>query len=241
MSGHSKWKNIAHKKEKTDGERAKLFTKLSREIIVAVREGGSDPASNGKLREIIAKARAGNVPSDNINRVITRAGSSSTENYDPITYEGYGPSGVAVIVETMTDNRNRTAGEMRHYFDKYGGNMGAAGCVSWSFDRRGVIVINREGRDEDEVMMTALDAGALDFEPQDEVFEIITDPDSFSSVRDTLEELGYEFLSAEVEMIPQTWVKLTSDDDIKHMKKMLEMMEDNDDVQHVWHNWEDPE
>lgn len=240
MSGHSKWHNIAGKKGKTDAQRAKVFTKLSREIIVCVREGGPNTDSNGRLRDIIAKARANNVPSDNINRVIARAaGNTESDNYESINYEGYGPSGVAVIVETMTDNRNRTASDVRHYFDKYGGNMGATGCVSWMFDRKGVFVIDREGLDEDAVMLEALDAGAEDFAAEDEVFEVYTAPDDFSAVRTNLEERGYSFLSAQVEMVPQNYIRLESEDDLKNMQKLLDMLEDNDDVQNVWHNWEE--
>lgn len=240
MSGHSKWKNIAHKKEKTDAQRAKIFTKLSREIIVAVREGGPDPSSNSRLKDVIAKARSGNVPQDNIARVIARAsGAAGGAEYETIQYEGYGPSGVAVIVETMTDNRNRTAAEMRHYFDKFGGNLGAAGCVSWSFDPMGVIVVEREDVDEDELMMAALDAGASDFEAEDEVYEIRTAPDDFGTVRDMLEQKKYKFLSAQVEQVPQTYVTLTDEEDLKKMQKLLDAMEDNDDVQNVWHNWDE--
>jgi len=241
MSGHSKWNNIKQKKGKTDAERAKVFTKISREIIVAVKEGGGgDPNSNSRLKDVIAKAKAANVPNDNIKRVIERAvGSGDSDNYETVTYEGYGPSGVAVIIEAMTDNRNRTASDIRHYFDKYGGNMGAAGCVSWSFDKKGVIVIDGEDLDEDTVMMDALEAGADDFSAEDGLFEVYTDPDKFGAVNDALEAAGYTFLSAQVEMVPQNYIKLTSEDDIKNMQKMLEMFEDNDDVQEVWHNWDE--
>lgn len=241
MSGHSKWNNIKQKKGKTDAERGKIFTKISREIIVAVKEGGGDPASNSKLRDAIAKAKAANVPNDNIKRVIDRAsGGGDNISYEMNTYEGYGPSGIAVIVETMTDNKNRTASEMRHYFDKYGGNMGQAGCVSWSFDKKGVIIIDKEDSklNEDSVMMDALEAGADDFETEEGIFEIYTDPDSFSEVRTRLEEKGYSFLSAQVEMVPQNYIKLDSEDDQIKMEKMLSMFEDNDDVQNVWHNWD---
>ncbi|MDR0671472.1 MAG: YebC/PmpR family DNA-binding transcriptional regulator [Oscillospiraceae bacterium] len=240
MSGHSKWKNIAHKKEKTDAQRAKIFTKLSREIIVAVREGGPDPASNARLKDVIAKARAGNVPSDNIRRVIERAaGGGAGETYESIRYEGYGPAGVAVIVETMTDNRNRTASEMRHYFDKNGGNLGPSGCVAWSFDPKGVIVVERAGRDEDDIMMTALEAGAADFAAEDEVFEIYTAPEDFGAVCETLEKKDYTLLSAQVELVPQTYVALTDEEQAKGMQRLLDMLEDNDDVQNVWHNWDE--
>ncbi|MCL2083846.1 MAG: YebC/PmpR family DNA-binding transcriptional regulator [Oscillospiraceae bacterium] len=239
MAGHSKWKNILHKKGKTDAQRAKLFTKLSREIIVAVREGGPDPSGNSRLRDAIAKARAGNVPADNVKRVIERAaGSSGGDNYERVTYEGYGPSGVAVIVEAMTDNRNRTASDVRHYFDKYGGNLGASGCVSWSFDRKGVLIADAEGRDEDGALEAALEYGAEDFSASDGVFEIITAPEDFGAVRDALEKLAYVFLSAEIEMVPQNRVALSDPDDVKKFEKLLELLEDNDDVQSVWHNWE---
>ena len=235
MSGHSKWKNILHKKEKTDAQRAKIFTKIGREMAVAVREGGADPASNSKLRDCIAKARANNVPNDNIKRIIERA-SGDGATYETITYEGYGPSGVAVIVDTMTDNRNRTAGEMRHYFDKFGGNLGATGCVSWQFDQKGVIIISKENLDEDEAMLAFLDAGADDVDAEGEVFEVYTVPDDFSSVREVLESAGFAILDANVEMVPQNYITLSSEDDLKNMQKLLDALEDNDDVQNVWHN-----
>ncbi|MGI5971425.1 MAG: YebC/PmpR family DNA-binding transcriptional regulator [Oscillospiraceae bacterium] len=239
MSGHSKWHNIQKTKGAQDAKRAQTFTKIAREIIVAVKEGGSgDPANNSRLASVITKAKAANMPNDNVKRCIEKAlGSGDTSNYERNSYEGYGPSGVAVIVDTMTDNRNRTASDMRHYFDKYGGNMGAAGCVSWSFDKKGVIVIEAEGLDEDEVMMDALEAGAADLSNEGEVYEIYTDPDSFGDVAAALEK-KYNFLSAQVEMVPQSYVKLTNEDDIKNMQKLLEMLEDNDDVQNVWHNWD---
>ncbi|MGI6577057.1 MAG: YebC/PmpR family DNA-binding transcriptional regulator [Eubacteriales bacterium] len=240
MAGHSKWKNIQATKNKNDKQRAKIFTKLSREIIVAVKEGGPNPDTNSKLRDVIAKAKAANVPNDNVNRVIARAsGNVDQSNYESITYEGYGPAGVAVIVECMTDNRNRTASEMRHYFDKYGGNLGATGCVSWSFDSKGVIVIERGDLDEDQVMMDALDAGASDFEAEDESFIIFTEPGEFSVVREALEKNDYSFVSAQVEMVPQNYVTLSDEDSIKNMNKLIEMLEDNDDVQQIWHNWEE--
>ncbi len=242
MSGHSKWKNIAHKKEKTDAQRAKIFTKLSREIIVAVREGGPDPNANTRLKDCIAKARQSNVPGDNIKRVIERAaGAGAAENYESVQYEGYGPGGTAVIVEAMTDNRNRTAGEVRHYFDKFGGNLGATGCVSWFFDQKGILVIDGEGKDEDELMMLALDAGAADFSAGDGVFEIETEPAAFPTVRDALEGKKITFLSAQVEKVPQNWVTLTEEDDMKKMRRLLDALEDNEDVQDVWHNWENEE
>ena len=242
MSGHSKWHNIQRTKGAQDAKRAKIFTKIAREMTVAVREGGSgDPNNNMRLAAAVTKAKAANMPNDNIKRTIDKAlGAGSGDSYESIIYEGYGPSGVAVIVETMTDNRNRTASEMRHYFDKYGGNMGTSGCVSWSFDKKGVIIIGNEAGklDEDTAMMDALDCGAEDFEPGDGVFELYTDPDLFQSVVSSLEERGYAFLSAQVEMVPQNYIELTSEDDIKNMQKMLDMFEDNDDVQEVWHNWE---
>lgn len=238
MSGHSKWKNIAHKKEKTDAQRAKLFTKLSREIIVVVRQGGPDPASNSRLKDVIAKARTDNVPSDNIKRIIDRAvGSGNTDNYEAIQYEGYGPDGVAVIVETMTDNRNRTASDIRHYFDKFGGNLGATGCVSWSFDTKGVIIVDKETADEDTLLNDALESGAADFVSSDDVFEIYTSPEDFSSVCEDLESKKYVLLSSEIEQVPQTWVDLKDEEDIKKMQRLLDALEDNDDVQNVWHNW----
>ena len=242
MSGHSKWNNIKRKKEKADGAKARIFTKIGREIAVAVKEGGSaDPANNSRLATVITKAKAANMPNDNIKRVLDKAsGAGNTDNYESITYEGYGPSGVAVIVETMTDSRNRTAANMRHYFDKYGGNLGASGCVAWSFDRKGVLVIDNEEEEleEDTVMMDALDAGAEDFSNEGECFEITTDPDDFSAVADALTAKGYSFVSAQVEMVPQNYQKLEKEDDIKNMEKLLDMMEDDDDVQNVWHNWD---
>ncbi|WP_084233949.1 YebC/PmpR family DNA-binding transcriptional regulator [Papillibacter cinnamivorans] len=240
MSGHSKWKNILHKKEKTDSQRAKVFTKMSREIIVAVKEGGGpDPAANSRLKDCIAKARAVNVPSDNIRRVIEKAAGNDGTNYETIVYEGYGPSGVAVIVETMTDNRNRTASEMRHYFDKYGGNLGATGCVSWLFDKKGVIVVESEDLDEDKVLEDALETGASDFSNEGEVYEIYTEPDDCGTVTEALAKKGYVFVSAEVEMVPQNYIALQSEDDVRKMQSLLELLEDNDDVQNVWHNWEE--
>ena len=243
MSGHSKWNNIKRKKEKTDGQRAKIFTKIGRELAVAVREGGGpDPASNSKLKDCIAKAKANNVPNDNIERIIKKAaGDGDADKYESIVYEGYGPSGIAVIVETLTDNRNRTAGEMRHYFDKYGGNLGTSGCVSFLFSQKGLIVIEKEGLEEDKVMEDVLEAGASDFQADDDVFEIYTEPDDFGGVRDDLESKGYEFVSAEVEQVPSTYVTLTNEDDVTKMNRLLEMLEDNDDVQNVWHNWDAPE
>ncbi len=245
MSGHSKWHNIQKTKGAADAKRAQAFTKIAREIIVAVKQGGSgDPANNSALAQVIAKAKAANMPNDNIKRTIDKAlGAGNTDDYESMTYEGYGPCGVAIIVETMTDNRNRTAGDVRHYFDKYGGNMGASGCVSWSFDRKGVIVIDNEDDelDEDTVMMDALEAGADDVQKDGEVFELTTDPDAFQQVFDALEKAGYKFVSAQVEMVPQTYVTVDGEGDRKNLTKMLEMFEDNDDVQNVWHNWENPD
>ena len=245
MSGHSKWHNIQKTKGAADAKRAQAFTKIAREIIVAVKQGGSgDPANNSALAQDIAKAKAANMPNDNIKRTNDKAlGAGNTDDYESMTYEGYGPCGVAIIVETMTDNRNRTAGDVRHYFDKYGGNMGASGCVSWSFDRKGVIVIDNEDDelDEDTVMMDALEAGADDVQKDGEVFEVTTDPDAFQQVFDALEKAGYKFVSAQVEMVPQTYVTVDGEGDRKNLTKMLEMFEDNDDVQNVWHNWENPD
>ena len=243
MSGHSKWNNIKRKKEKTDGQKAKVFTKLAREIAVAIKEGGSaDPSSNSRLKDCIAKAKAANVPNDNIDRVIKKAsGEGNADNYEALQYEGYGPSGIAVIVETLTDNRNRTAGEMRHYFDKYGGNLGQTGCVSFMFNKKGILVIEAEGLDEDQVMEDALEAGAADFAADEDVFEITTEPDDFSGVRDDLEAKGYSFVSAEVEMVPDVYSKIDDPELCIKMDKLLDMLEDNDDVQNVWHNWEQEE
>jgi YebC/PmpR family DNA-binding regulatory protein len=240
MAGHSKWKNIQRTKGAQDAKRGKVFTKIAREIVVAVKEGGnSDPAKNSRLAAAIAKAKAANVPNDNIKRTIDKAaGSGSGDNYERITYEGYGPRGVAVIVETMTDNRNRSAAEIRLFFDKYGGNLGATGCVSWFFDRKGIIIIDNEDGQlaEDTVLNDALEAGADDIEIDEAIFEIHTTPDGFSSVSGALESLGYTFLSAQIEMVPQNYVTLTDPTDIKNMEKMLELMDDYDDVQDIWHN-----
>ena len=242
MSGHSKWNNIQKTKGAQDAKRAAIFTKISKEMIVAVKEGGSaDPNNNSRLATIITKAKAANMPNDNIKRVLERAsGAGSGDNYESITYEGYGPGGVAVIVETMTDSRNRTAGNIRHHFDKYGGNLGASGCVSWSFDRKGVIVIDNEDEelDEDTVMMDALDAGAADFQPEEGCFTVYTDPDAINDVAKALEDKGYKFDSAQIEMVPQTYQKLEKQEDRDNMEKMLDLFEEDDDVQNVWHNWD---
>lgn len=242
MSGHSKWNNIKRKKEKTDGARAKIFTKIGRELAVAVKEGGADPMVNSKLKDCIAKAKANNVPNDNIERIIKKAaGSADGEKYEAITYEGYGPSGVAVIVETLTDNRNRTAGDLRHYFDKFGGNLGTPGCVSFMFSKKGVIVVEKTDLNEDKVMEDALEAGALDFLSDENVFEIYTDPDDFSSIREALEKKNYEFVSAEIEMVPSTYSTIVEEENATKMQKLLDTLDDNDDVQNVWHNWDAPE
>ena len=240
MSGHSKFANIKHKKEKNDAAKGKIFTILGREIAVAVKEGGPDPANNFKLAQVVAKAKSNNMPNDTIERGIKKAaGDVGNVNYEYITYEGYGPGGVAVIVETMTDNRNRTAGSVRHHFDKYGGNLGANGCVSWSFDKKGVLVIDNEDGDldEDTVMMDAMDCGADDFEPEEDCFTVYTTPDDFNAVADALTAKGYSFVSAQIEMVPQNYVKLSPEDADK-MEKMLELFDDDDDVQNTWHNWD---
>lgn len=240
MSGHSKWKNIMHKKEKTDAQRAKIFTKIGREITLAVKEGGPDPVSNSKLKDLIAKAKENNVPNDNIDRVIKKAsGDGDSANYEEIQYEGYGPKGVAIIVETLTDNRNRTAGDLRHYFDKYGGNLGQAGSVSWQFSPKGVILIDKEDCDEDKLMEDLFEAEVEDYTSEEEVFEIYTNPDSLSATKEILASKGYVFLSAEKEQVPGTYISLTDEEDVKNMQKLLDMLEDNDDVQNVWHNWDE--
>ena len=238
MSGHSKWNNIKRKKKKTDAQKAKVFTKIGREIAVAVKEGGVDPSSNSKLRDLIAKAKANNVPNDNIDRVIKKAGSNDGKDYETIVYEGYGPSGIAVIVECLTDNRNRTAADMRHYFDKFGGNMGQSGCVSYLFSESGIIVIENNSLDEDEVMEACVEAGAGDFEFQDDIVEIVTEPSELSSVREALSQ-KYNIISAEVEKIPSTYVRIDDAEIANKMNLLLSHMEDNDDVQNVYHNWEE--
>ena len=242
MSGHSKWHNIQKTKGAADAKRSAAFTKVAKEIIVAVKTGGSgDPANNSRLATVIAKAKAVNMPNDNIKRTIERAlGAGNTDSYESVVYEGYGPSGVAVIVEALTDNRQRTAPEVRHLLDKYDKGLGATGCVSWSFDRKGVIVIdNEEGElEEDAVMMDALDCGAADFEAEDNVFTIYTEPDDCGAVASALEGKGYVFVSAQVEMVPQNYVTLTDDGDKKNMEKLIDMLEENEDVQNVYHNWD---
>ncbi len=237
MSGHSKWANIKHKKGRQDALRGKIFTKLGKEIAIAAKNG-ADPATNNKLADVIAKAKQNNMPNDTINRAIKK-GSGEMEGviYEEITYEGYAPGGVAVIVKSLTDNRNRTAGEVRYIFDKNGGNMGALGCVSFMFDTKGVILVEKSDKiDEEELMMLALDAGAEDFSAEEDSYEILTDPASFSEVRKKLEDAGVEMASAEVTMIPQTTVDVTAEEDIKKINKMLDMFDDFDDVQDVYHN-----
>lgn len=241
MSGHSKWNNIKNKKGKTDAERGKIFTKLGREILIAVKEGGPDPVSNSKLRDVIAKCKANNMPNDNIDRSIKKAaGDGNTANYEDVVYEGYGPNGVALIIEATTDNRNRTAGEVRHILDKFGGNLGATGSVSWMFDKKGIIVIEKTSTklSEDDLMMEAIEAGAENFESDEEFYEITTAPQDFSTIRESLEEKGLEFLEAEVKMIPQNYIELEGDS-AKKMGLIIEKLEDNDDVQNIWHNWDE--
>ncbi len=243
MSGHSKWHNIQAKKGKADAQRGAVFTKIGREIAIAVREGGANPESNGKLRDIIAKAKANNMPNDNIQRSIKKAsGELSNVIYEEITYEGYAPGGVAIIVDTISDNRNRTASDIRHCFAKYGGNMGTTGSVGFMFDTRGVLVVEKQpGMDEDEMMMMALDAGAEDVKDEEDVFEILTDPNEFSRVREALEKQGLTFLSAEVQKIPQNTVTVTDPETVEKIQKMLDLLEESDDVQNVFHNADLPE
>lgn len=240
MSGHSKWKNIMHKKENTDAQRAKVFTKIGKEMAVAIREGGADPVSNSKLRDLIQKAKANNVPNDNIDRIIKKFSGDNAVNYEEMVYEGYGPCGVAVIVEAMTDNRNRTASEVRHAFDKFGGNLGQSGCVSYLFEDKGVIVIEKDAKiDEDKLMETALEAGAEDFLTEDDCYEIYTETSDVYAIKDALEAAGYTVLSAEEDKVPSNYITLEGEDDIKHMQLLLDALEDNDDVSDVYHNWED--
>ena len=239
MSGHSKWHNIQAKKGKADAARGKIFTKLGRELLIATKEGGPDPAGNSKLKAVIAKCKAANMPNDTINNAIKKA-STSNENYEEIVYEGYGPNGVAVIVEANTDNKNRTAADVRHVFDKAGGNLGTSGCVSYMFNKKGVIVIEKENcaLDEEELMMIALDAGAEDITSDDEIFEITTEPSNFSEVREKLEEQGLSFVEAEVQMIPTTTVVLDENGQEK-MERLIDRLEELDDVMNVYHNWEE--
>ena len=239
MSGHNKWSTIKRKKGANDAARAKVFTKIGRELAVAVKNGGPDPNNNAKLRDVIAKAKQNNVPNDNIDRMLKKAaGESDSTNFEEIVYEGYGPSGIAVVVEALTDNRNRTASEVRHYFDKAGGNMGTPGSVTFMFDRQGVIVIEKEDVDEDQ-LMDALEAGASDFlTDEEDIFEIRTEPNDVGAIRDELEGKGYHIISSEAAYIPQTYTRLESEEDMKNMARMIDMFEENDDVQNIWHNWE---
>ena len=242
MSGHSKFANIKHKKEKNDAAKGKIFTVIGREIAVAVKEGGPDPNNNSKLRDVIAKAKANNVPNDTIERGIKKAaGDVNSVNYEQNTYEGYGPNGVAIIVETLTDNKNRTAANVRAAFTKGGGNIGTPGCVSFMFDKKGQIIIDKEecDMDADELMMTALDLGAEDFNEEEDSYEILTDPDNFSAVREGLEKLGIPMADAEVTMIPQNWVTLSDEEDIKKMNRILDLLDIEDDVQNVYHSWDE--
>lgn len=242
MSGHSKWSTIKRKKGKTDAERAKVFTKIGREMTVAVREGGPDPAVNSKLRDLISKAKSNNVPNENIERVIKKAAGGQDKNdYETITYEGYGPNGVAVIVQCLTDNRNRTASDVRHYFDKFGGNLGTPGCVSFLFSQKGIILIEDENIDEEKVMEDVVEAGADDYKIEDGVLEITTDPTMVREAREALEGLGYKIASAEAEQVPATYTRLDDPDALVKMGRLLENLEDNDDVQNVWHNLENEE
>ena len=242
MSGHSKFANIKHKKERNDATKGKIFTKLGREIAVAVKEGGPDPNANSRLKDIIAKAKSNNMPNDTIDRSIKKAaGDANAVNYEFVTYEGYGPNGIAIIVEALTDNKNRTASNVRNAFTKGNGNVGTPGCVSFMFDKKGQIIIDKEECDmeADELMMIALDAGAEDFAEEEDSFEVLTDPESFSTVRETLEKSGISMAQADVTMIPQTWVELTSDQDIKMMNRTLDLLDEDDDVQEVYHNWDE--
>lgn len=243
MSGHSKWANIKHKKDKADAARGKIYTKIGREIAIAVKEGGSNPDSNSKLRDVIAKAKANNMPNDNISRSIKKAaGEMGSINYEEINYEGYSAGGLAIMVECLTDNRNRTASDIRHYFDKFGGNLGASGSVSWMFDRKGLIVVDRKpGMDEDEMMMMALDAGASDMKPSEDAFEVYTEVADFSSVREALEKAGCTFLSAELTRVPQNTTTITDPETLEKIGKLLEALDDMDDVQNVYHNGDLPE
>ncbi|WP_346898056.1 YebC/PmpR family DNA-binding transcriptional regulator [Clostridium sp. UBA7503] len=242
MSGHSKWHNIQAKKGKADAKRGKIFTKIGKEIVVAAKNGGSNPETNAKLRDVIAKAKAANMPNDTITRAIKKAaGELSAVNYETITYEGYGPEGIAVIVECLTENKNRTAGNVRYAFSKQGGNMGTIGCVGFMFQSKGEIIIEKtDSVDEDELMMMALDAGAEDFVAEDEVFVVTTTPEDFGTVREALESNGIEFLEADVKMIPDTYTEINEEVAIK-FQKMLDVLEDDDDVQNVYHNAEFPE
>ncbi len=242
MSGHSKFANIKHKKEKNDAAKGKIFTVIGREIAVAVKEGGADPANNSKLRDVIAKAKANNMPNDTIDRGIKKAaGDANSVNYEVVTYEGYGPSGTAIIVNALTDNKNRTAANVRSAFTKGGGNIGTQGCVSYMFDQKGQIMIDKEAcdMDADELMMMALDAGAEDFVEEEDSYEIISDPDAFSALREALEAANIPMEQAEVTMIPQTYVTLTDEEDIKRINRILDLLDEDDDVESVYHNWDE--
>ena len=242
MSGHSKFANIKHKKEKSDAKRGKIFTKLGRELMVAIKEGGPDPNNNSRLRDVIAKAKANNMPNDTIERGIKRAaGDAGSVNYERVTYEGYGPGGIAIIVEALTDNKNRTASNVRNAFTKGNGSLGTTGCVSYMFDQKGQIIIDREecDMDADDLMMTALDAGAEDFSEEEDSFEILTSPEDFSAVREALETQGIPMAEAEIKMIPQNYVALSDENDIKFLNRTLDLLDDDDDVQAVYHNWDE--
>lgn len=246
MSGHSKWSTIKRKKEKTDAQKGKIFTKIGREIAVAVREGGADPLNNGKLRDLIAKAKANNVPNDNIDRIIKKAAGEGDKNtYLDMVYEGYGPCGVAVIVEALTDNKNRTAGDLRHYFDKFGGNLGQTGCVSYLFNEKGVIVIdNEDGKySEDKIMEDCMESGADDFEFSGDIVVVSasSEPNTFREIREALESKGYSFIEAEIQKVPSTMTKIDEEELREKMQRLLDMLDDNDDVQEVYHNWDQPE
>ena len=241
MSGHSKWHNIQAKKNKTDAARGKIFTKLGRELLIAVKEGGPDPAGNSKLKDVIAKCKANNMPNDTINNAIKKAsGAGSAENYEEVTYEGYGPNGIAIIVEATTDNRNRTAADVRHVFDKAGGNLGTTGCVSYLFSKKGIIVIEKESTtmSEDDLMLLSIEAGAEDFEAEEEYYQITTEPSQFSEVREKLEKEGLTFAQAEVQMIPSTYVTL-DENSAEKMQRLIDRLEELDDVSEVYHNWEE--
>ena len=243
MSGHSKFANIAHKKAANDAAKGKIFTRLGKEIMVAVKEGGPDVNNNSKLRQVVAKAKASNMPNDTIDRAIKKAASSDMTDYESVTYEGYGPNGTAIIVEALTDNRNRAASNIRNAFTKGGGNVGTPGCVSFMFDKKGQMIVAKEecDKDADELMMMALDAGAEDFNEEDDCYEITTAPDDFDAVNEALTNDGITFASAEVTMIPQTYVELTSEDDLKKMRRILALLDEKDDVQNVYHNWDEPD
>ena len=243
MSGHSKFANIAHKKAANDAAKGKIFTRLGKEIMVAVKEGGPDVNNNSKLRQVVAKAKASNMPNDTIDRAIKKAASSDMTDYESVTYEGYGPNGTAIIVEALTDNRNRAASNIRNAFTKGGGNVGTPGCVSFMFDKKGQMIVAKEecDKDADELMMMALDAGAEDFNEEDDCYEITTAPDDFDAVNEALTNDGITFASAEVTIIPQTYVELTSEDDLKKMRRILALLDEEDDVQNVYHNWDEPD